>query len=53
MPELAAPDRPATLPVFDDVPPIEDGLAPEPGPLRIFNWNDYIYKKVGGVRLPV
>jgi spermidine/putrescine transport system substrate-binding protein len=43
---IASPDRPLELPLFDDVPPIEDGLPPEPGPLRIFNWNDYIYKRV-------
>ncbi|HXF71278.1 MAG TPA: spermidine/putrescine ABC transporter substrate-binding protein [Actinomycetota bacterium] len=43
---LASPDNPVTLPLYDDLPPIEDGLSPEPGPLRIFNWNDYIYKKV-------
>ncbi len=45
-PELASPDNPATLPLFDDVPAIGDGLSPEAGPLRIYNWNDYIYKKV-------
>jgi spermidine/putrescine transport system substrate-binding protein len=28
------------------VSPIEDDLAPEAGPLRIYNWNGYIYKKV-------
>ena len=46
VPLLASPDRPATLPLYDDLPPIADGLSPEAGPLRIFNWNDYIYKKV-------
>jgi len=43
---LARPDKPVTLPLYDDVPAIEDGLAQEAGPLRIYNWNDYIYKKV-------
>lgn len=43
---LARPDRPVTLPTFDDNPPIEDGLSPEAGPLRIYNWNDYVWKKV-------
>ncbi|MBI2237076.1 MAG: spermidine/putrescine ABC transporter substrate-binding protein [Actinobacteria bacterium] len=43
---LASRDNPVTLPLFDDIPPIADGLSPEPGPLRIYNWNDYIYKKV-------
>jgi spermidine/putrescine transport system substrate-binding protein len=44
--ELASPDNPVTLPLYDDVPPIEDGLPLEAGPLRVYNWNDYIYKKV-------
>jgi spermidine/putrescine transport system substrate-binding protein len=43
---LANPDHPLALPTSDDNPPIADGLSLEPGPLRIFNWNDYIYKKV-------
>jgi spermidine/putrescine transport system substrate-binding protein len=43
---LARPDAPVTLPFYDDVPPIDDGLDIEAGPLRIYNWNDYIYKKV-------
>src|SRR5215210_2174952 len=43
---LATPDEPVTLPLYDDVPAIDDGLSQEAGPLRIFNWNDYIYKKV-------
>jgi spermidine/putrescine transport system substrate-binding protein len=45
-PGLASPENPVTLPLYDDVPAIADGLSPEAGPLRIFNWNDYIYKKV-------
>jgi len=44
--QIASPDNPVTLQTFDDVPPIEDGLSAEAGPLRIYNWNDYIYKKV-------
>ena len=43
---LASPNDPVTLPLYDDVPAIEDGLAQEAGPLRVYNWNDYIYKKV-------
>jgi spermidine/putrescine transport system substrate-binding protein len=43
---LASPGDPVTLPLYDDVPAIEDGLAQEAGPLRVYNWNDYIYKKV-------
>jgi spermidine/putrescine transport system substrate-binding protein len=44
--QLARPDSPVTLPVSDANPPIEDGLSPEAGPLRIFGYNDYIWKKV-------
>ena len=39
---LARPDAPVTLPLYDDIPAIEDGLDIEAGPLRIYNWNDYI-----------
>jgi spermidine/putrescine transport system substrate-binding protein len=44
--ELARPDAPVTLPLSDDNPQIGDGLEPEAGPLRIFGYNDYIWKKV-------
>jgi len=43
---LASPDNPVTLPRYEDVQPIADGLSPETGPLRIYNWNGYVYKKV-------
>ena len=43
---LSRPDSPVTLPLYDEIPAIADGLQPEEGPLLIFNWNDYIYKKV-------
>lgn len=43
---LARPGSPVTLPLYDDNTAIADGLSPEDGPLLIFNWNDYIYKKV-------
>jgi len=43
---LASPNEPVTLPLYDDVPAIGDGLIQEAGPLRVYNWNDYIYKKV-------
>jgi spermidine/putrescine transport system substrate-binding protein len=42
---LARPDNPVTLPIFDDNPPIESGLSPEGGPLRVYNWFEYIWKK--------
>ncbi|MGH2636450.1 MAG: ABC transporter substrate-binding protein [Actinomycetota bacterium] len=44
--QLARPDNPVTLPITDDNPAIADGLDPEAGPLRVFGYNDYIYKKV-------
>jgi spermidine/putrescine transport system substrate-binding protein len=43
---LARPDSPVTIPLSDDNPAIADGLKPEAGPLRIFGYNDYIWKKV-------
>jgi spermidine/putrescine transport system substrate-binding protein len=43
---LPRPNNPVALPTFDDNPPIDDGLSPEAGPLRIYNWNDYVWKKV-------
>ncbi len=44
--QLARPDNPVTLPVTADNPAIADGLPPEAGPLKIFGYSDYIYKKV-------
>jgi spermidine/putrescine transport system substrate-binding protein len=43
---LSRPGSPVTLPLFDDNAAIADGLSAEDGPLLVFNWNDYIYKKV-------
>jgi spermidine/putrescine transport system substrate-binding protein len=43
--QLARPDSPVTLPIFDDNPPIESGLAPESGPLKVYNWIEYIWKR--------
>ncbi len=43
---LSRPGSPVTLPLFDDNVAIADGLTSEDGPLQIFSWNDYIYKKV-------
>ena len=39
---IGTPSSPVTQPLFEDVPVIESGLAPEAGPLKIYNWNDYI-----------
>lgn len=43
---LARPDNPVTLPLSTDNAAIADGLAAESGPLRIFAYDDYIWKKV-------
>jgi spermidine/putrescine transport system substrate-binding protein len=43
---LASPDKPRTLPIYDDNQPIPDGQSPESGPLKVYNWVDYTYKKV-------
>jgi len=43
--QLARPDNPVTLPIFEDNPMIASGLAPEQGTLKIYNWVDYVWKK--------
>jgi spermidine/putrescine transport system substrate-binding protein len=44
---LGSPKHPSTLPLFDDNPAIEDGLAPEKGAtLQLFDWADYLAPKV-------
>jgi spermidine/putrescine transport system substrate-binding protein len=43
---LARPGSPVTLPLYDDNAAIADGMSAEEGPLLVYNWNDYIYKKV-------
>ena len=40
------PEKPVTLPIFDDNPAIADGLAPETGTLKIFNYPDYVNPEV-------
>jgi spermidine/putrescine transport system substrate-binding protein len=41
--EIARPNRPVTLPLFDDNPPIADGLSPERhATLTVFNWAEYV-----------
>jgi len=39
---LARPDDPVELPLHEDVPAIDDGLEPETGTLKIFNYSDYL-----------
>jgi spermidine/putrescine transport system substrate-binding protein len=43
---IGTPDDPVTQPLFDDNPPIDSGLDPEAGPLRVYNWDQYIWKRV-------
>ena len=40
--QLSRPDAPVTLPTFDDIPAIEDGLQPETGTLKVYNYEEYI-----------
>lgn len=42
--KLARPDNPVTHALFDDNPAIASGLDHEAGPLRIYNWVEYIDK---------
>jgi spermidine/putrescine transport system substrate-binding protein len=43
---IGTPDNPVTQPMYDDNPPIDDNLEPEAGPLRVYNWDQYIWKRV-------
>ncbi|MGH2723825.1 MAG: ABC transporter substrate-binding protein [Actinomycetota bacterium] len=43
---IGTPENPVTQPLFDDNPAIDSGLDPEPGPLRLYNWADYIWPRV-------
>jgi spermidine/putrescine transport system substrate-binding protein len=47
---------PVPLPTYDDNPPIDSGLSPEAGPLRLMTWADYVpssllkdFEKASGV----
>ncbi len=39
---IASRDRPVQLPLYDKNPPIASGLPIESGPLKIYNWADYL-----------
>jgi spermidine/putrescine transport system substrate-binding protein len=43
---LARPDHPVTLPIYADNKAIASGLAPEKGPLQLYNWEEYINNDV-------
>jgi len=58
--KLSRPDDPATLPTFDDIEPIADGLPVESGTLKVFNYEEYIapevikaFQKAHGVKVEV
>ena len=40
---LARPDNPVKWTIYDDNPAIASGLEPEAGPLKIYNWNAYLW----------
>jgi spermidine/putrescine transport system substrate-binding protein len=44
--QLARPDNPVTWPLFDDNAPIASDLEPEKGPLKIYNWNGYLWPRL-------
>jgi spermidine/putrescine transport system substrate-binding protein len=44
--QLARPDNPVTWPFFDDNAAIASGLEPEKGPLKIYNWNAYLWPRL-------
>ena len=44
--KLSRPNDPATLPTFDDIQPIADGLEPETGTLKVYNYEQYIAPSV-------
>jgi spermidine/putrescine transport system substrate-binding protein len=44
--ELSRPDHPVLQPLFADNSAIKAGLEPEAGPLKIYNWNGYLWPKL-------
>jgi spermidine/putrescine transport system substrate-binding protein len=43
---IGTPENPVEQPLFDDNPAIESGLERESGPLRVYNWDAYIWAPV-------
>ncbi len=39
---MARLDHPVTLPLYNDIPAIKSGLKPEKGPLKVYNYADYL-----------
>ena len=46
VPRFGTLDKPVTLQTYQDNPPIDSNLEPESGPLVIYNWEQYIWKRV-------
>jgi spermidine/putrescine transport system substrate-binding protein len=44
--QIASPEHPVTWSLYDDNPMIASGLEPEGGPLRIYNWNGYLWPRI-------
>ena len=44
--KIGTPESPVTQPYFEDNPMIDSDLEPEAGPLKLYNWNAYIWKRV-------
>jgi spermidine/putrescine transport system substrate-binding protein len=43
---VGTPGSPVQQPLFEDNPAIESGLEPEEGPLKLYNWEDYINPEI-------
>jgi spermidine/putrescine transport system substrate-binding protein len=46
VPRFGSLEKPVTLQTYDDNPMIDSDLEPEAGPLVIYNWEQYIWKRV-------
>ena len=44
--QLARPDNPVLQPLYSSNQAIASGLDPEGGPLKIYNWNGYVWPKL-------
>jgi spermidine/putrescine transport system substrate-binding protein len=43
---IGSPEQPVEQPLHDDNPVIDSDLEPEAGPLKLYNWDAYIWKRV-------
>jgi len=44
--KIGTPENPVKQPLFDDNAGIESDLEPEDGPLKLYNWADYLWPRV-------